>query len=551
MGLAIAAWCRRRRQWYSRGLLILLAGALLHACSEDTEDRLTSSKLLLRALGPEPDSLDPQKAASIEGQTVLRDICEGLTTLDKHAGVAPGAAQSFSVSADGKTYTFHLRADNRWSTGERVVAADFVAALRRLVNPATGSRYGEFVSAIAHTREISAGKESPERLGVSAPDESTLVVELSSPAPYLPQLLAHPSTCPVHRPSLARYGANFTRAGIMVSNGAFVLKEWIPGSHISLAANPYYWNRAATRLSGVKYLLIANENDELTRYRADGLHITSGVSRAQFEWVRKTLGGQLHLSPKLGTYFYAFNLERSPFKDNPKLRRALSLAIDRDKLTAAILPAGELPAYSWIPPGVNGYTSQSGDQRAVDGSSRLSEARRLYAEAGFSPTSPLHFELRYNNGEVHSRLAIAVAAMWKEALGVEVTLTAEEFASLLQDVDRGNLEMFRSSWIADYDDPYSFAQFFESGSGSNLTHYHNPIYDGLLAQAQTESSAAKRSQLLEEAERLVLEDQPLLPIYFYVNKHLVKPEVGGWYDNVLNVVYSKDLWLSAPSIASP
>ncbi len=526
-----------------RALLILMVGAALCACPKQPDTR-SASNVLLRGLGPEPDSLDPQRAASVEAQMILRDVCEGLLVLDKHAGVAPGAAQSYTVSADGKTYTFHLRPNGRWSTGEPVVASDFVAALRRLADPSTGSKYEQFISPIAHAAEIAASKEAPERLGIAARDDSTLVIELSSPAPYFPQLLAHPSTCPIHRPSLAHYGEKFARYGVMVSNGAFVLKEWIPGSHILLEANPQYWNSSATRLHGVKYLFIPNANDELTRYRAGGLHITSGVSRAQFDWVRSTLGDQLHLSPELGIYFYAFNLDRSPFKDNPKLRQALSLAIDRERLTSAILRAGEIPAYSWIPPGVNGYHSQSADQHDTDALHRLLEARRLYAEAGYSAERPLRFELRYNNGETHSKLAVAVAAMWKEALGVEVTLTAEEFASLLQDMDQGNLEMFRSSWIADYNDAYGFAQFFETGSGINLTHYRNPKYDALLARAQSESESSKRNLLLEDAERVVLQDQPLLPLYFYVNKHLVKPEVHGWYENVLNVVYSKDLWIS-------
>ena len=525
-------------------VLILLAGALLGACSQKP-GTLTSSNVLLRGLSTEPDSLDPQKGSTAEAQTVLRDICEGLTTLDRQANVAPGVAQSYSRSGDGKTYTFHLRSDARWSTGARVVAADFVAALRRLADPATGSKYAQFVSSISDAPSVFARGESPERLGVSAPDENTIVIRLSSPAAYLPQLLAHPSTCPVFRPSLAQQGADFARAGRMVSNGAYILKEWVHGSHIFLSANPHYWNRSTVHLDGVKYLFITNANDELTRYRAGGLHITSGVSRAQFDWVKSTLGGELHLSPQLATYFYAFNLDRSPFKGNPKLRRALSLAVDRKKLISAILRAGELPAYGWIPPGMNDYTAQSLD-REIDDSRRLIEARRLYAEAGYSEAKPLHFELRYNNGEAHTKLAIAIAAMWRGALGGDVTLAAEEFASLLQDIDQGNLQMFRSSWNADFADAYSFAQYFESGAGINLPHYRNPDYDALLIRAQSARDPAERRLDLQDAERLVLEDQPLIPIYFYVNKHLVKPEVRGWYDNVLNVVYSKDLWLSAP-----
>lgn len=532
----------------SAEILLSLAPLLLFlmGCSPNSGS-VGPSNTLLRGLGPEPDSLDPQRAASVEAQTVLRDLCEGLTTLDTSAGVSAGVAQEFAISPDGKTYTFHLREGARWSTGERVVAADFVAAFRRLADPKTGSKYQQFVAGISHAQDVFERKAGPDALGIQALDEKTLVIELSSPKHYFLQLLAHPSTCPVHRPTLNRYGAKYARAGILVSNGAFVLKEWVPGAYISLERNRYYWNDAATRLRGVEYFFVANANDELTRYRAGELHITSGVSRAQFDWVRKNLGRELHLSPQLGTYFYGFNLERSPFKDHTELRRALSLAIDREQLVNAILRAGEVPAYEWIPLGVSGYRRDHlRDVTSSDKAQRVQAARRLYAQAGYSAANPLRVELRYNNGETHTQLAIAIASMWREALGVEVKLTAEEFASLLEDIGEGKVELFRSSWIADYTDAYSFLQFFESGSGVNLTRYHNPVYDNLLAHAQMEGEPERRAVLLARAEALINEDQPIIPIYYYVNKHLVKPSVRGWYESVLGVVYSKDLSLSAP-----
>ena len=530
---------RPKRAILARLLTVLLLPAFFFAggCSRQGVAP-TSANILLRGLGPEPDSLDPQRATSVEAQTILRDVCEGLLTLDAHAGTAPGTARTFEVSPDGRTYTFHLRPQASWSDGTRVVAADFVQALRRLADPATASQYEQFVNGIAHAREIFQGKAPPERLGVTAVDETTLVIELASPEPYFPGLLAHPSTCPVRRASPAPKDSR-------VSNGAFIVKEWIPGSHILLVPNPHYWDHSSVHLNGVKYLFIPDANAELTRYRAGGLHITSGVSRAQFDWVRSNLGAQLHLSPQLGIYFYGYNLDKPPFKDNPLLRRALSLAIDREKLTSMILRAGELPAYGWVPPDVRGYTPQSVDPAlSKDPARRLSEARRLYAQAGYSSARPARFELRYNTGETHTKLAIAIAGMWKEALGVEVTLRAEEFASLLADTSQGNLEMFRSSWIADYNDAYGFLQAFDSRSGVNFTHYRNPAYDSLLDKAQAQGDPGKRTLDLEEAERVMLEDQPMIPIYFYVNKHLVKPEVKGWYDNPLNVVYSKDLRLS-------
>ena len=529
-----------------------LALALLTSCSRspDTHSADTPNgnshhptAVLIRGGGPDPDSLDPQKARSVESQQILRDLCEGLTTLDKTAAVAPGVASAWSMSPDGKTYTFKLRPEARWSNGDKVVAADFVAALRRLVDPATASGYAQVVDVIVNAGDIVAGKKPPETLGVSAPDEETVVVQLNNPTLYLPGLLSHTSACPVHRATLAAHGDSFARPGVMVSNGAFVLKEWVQNSHISATRNHYYWNDPQTRLEEVKYLLIADESAELTRYRAGDLDITAVVPRGQFDWIKANLGGELHLSPQLNTYFYGFNLRRAPFKDNPGLRRALSLVIDRDKLAKLVLRVGELPAYGWVPPGVNNYSSQSFDYKDTPLPQRIAEARKLYQEAGYSATNPLRFELRYNSAEVHTKLAVAIAATWKETLGAQVRLTAVEFKSLLQDIDRGDVDMFRSSWVGDYNDAYTFLQYLKSDFGINLPHYRNPDYDLLLNRAAQEIDPARRRALLEEAERLALHDTALIPIYFYVNKHLVKPEVDGWYDNVMNVVYSKDLGL--------
>ena len=523
-----------------------LAALLLAGCSGGTQSQYASGEnaILVRGGGPEPDSLDPQKARGFEAQSILRDLCEGLTTLDNRGRVAPGTAHSWNTSLDGLTYTFDLRRDARWSNGDRVVGADFVAALQRLADPATGSPYAQYIDVIANTSDIVSGRKSVNTLGVTAPDDSTVVITLDTPAPYLPTLLSHPSTCPVHRPTLQQHAEALARPGTMVGNGAFVLKEWVPGAYILELRNRHYWNDAATRLEGVRWLLISDENAELARYRGGELQVTFVVPRGQFDWIRANLADQLHLSPQLSTYYYGFNLRRFPFRDQPKLRRALSLVIDREKLTRLVLRVGELPAYGWVPPGVQHYTSQTVDYAELPMAARINEAERLYQESGYSRQKPLSFELRYNAGEVHTKLALAVASMWKEALGVEVRLTQVEFKSLLQDIDRGDVEVFRSSWAGDYNDAYSFAQVLKSDFGVNLPHYSSSHYDALLASAARQQDPLLRSALLEEAERVMLADHPLLPIYFYVNKHLVKPEVLGWYDNVMNVVYSRDLGLT-------
>lgn len=529
--------------------LVCVLGALAACAPSESELPATaaptpaSAITLLRGNGPEPDSLDPQRARSFEAQTVLRDLYECLTAIGKDGSTVPGLAREWSVTGDGLLYTFTLRPEARWSNGDPVVAQDVVFALRRLVDRKTASQYAQVIDVLLNAKEIVRGKKATTSLGAFASAEGHVVIRLAAPAPYLPALLAHPSTCPVHRPTIEREGARFARPGIMVSNGAFTLAEWTRGTEVVLKRNPHYWNDAATQIDVVRYLQIPDENAEFTRYRAGQLHITAVVPRGQFDLVRERYSKELHIAPQLSTNYYGFNLDREPFKSQRGLRRALSMVIDRERLASSVLRVGELPAYGWIPPGVHDYRSQTFDYAGQPMDARIEEARQLYAAAGYSQKNPLRFELRYNTGEIHSRLALAIASMWKQALGVQVTLVGVEFKSLLADVDRRDVDLFRASWSGDYNDAYTFAQYLTSDFGINLPRYRNAAYDALLASAAVASDMSTRRALLEEAERTMLVDTPLIPLYFYVNKHLVSPRVQGWYDNVMNVVYTKDLSL--------
>jgi len=510
------------------------------AAAEGATDRET----LRRGNGPEPDTLDPQRARTDAAFNILRDLFEGLTAIGPDGAARPAAAESWQVSDDGLEYTFRLREGLRWSNGDPLVAADYVAGMRRLVDPATASPYAQVFGPVLNAMAIVNGDQPPEALGVSAPDERSVLIRLEHPAPYLLGLLAQPGTFPVHGRTLAEHGAEHARPGRLVSNGAFVLSDWVVGSHVVAERNPVYWNAAATRVARVHYVHHADAGTEFRQYRAGDLDFTYVVPPQQFAWIRQHLPGELRVSPQLSVYYYGFNLTRPPFRDQPGLRRALSLVIDRERLTTAVTGLGEAPAYGWVPRGVADYTPQQFDYASKPYAERVAEARELYARSGYSADRPLRVEVRYNSGEVHNRLAVAIAAMWKEALGVETTLYAEEFRALLQSIQAGtDTQVFRSSWVGDYNDAFSFAQLLQGGFGINLTGYANPAYDALLAEATRAADPARRRALLEAAERMMLADHPVLPLYFYVNKHLVKPYVAGWSDNVMNAHYSKDLRL--------
>jgi oligopeptide transport system substrate-binding protein len=520
-----------------------LAALALAACGRRSTDP-NAPKILLRGNGPDPDSVDPHRARSTESMQVLRDLFEGLTRLDHAAAPIPGAAESWTMSDDGRVYTFKLRPNLRWSNGDPLVAEDYVAGLRRLVDPATASQYAQVIDVVANANDIVAGNKPVDSLGVAAPDPRTVIVSLASFAPYLPGLLAHPACSPLHRPSFQALGERFARAGEQVSNGAFVLKEWLQGSFMRAERNRNYWNDAATRLDGVKYLQIPDESAELRAYRAGEMHITAVVPRGQFDWIRANLPAELHVAPQMSTYYYGFNLDRPKFQDE-RVRRALSMVIDRERLANSVLRVGELPAYGWVPPGVYNYQSQVFDYAAMPMPQRIAEARKLLAAAGYTREKPLDFELRYNNGEVHTKCAVAIASMWKEALGVGARLAGVEFKSMVQDIDRRDVDLYRLSWVGDYNDPYTFLQYLKGGFGINLMHYASREYDALLDSAARQVDVARRRALLEQAERTALADHPLIPLYFYVNKHLVKPEVQGWYDNVMNIYYSQDFALKS------
>ena len=521
--------------------VLLAAGAWLAGCGPRTDDG--TARELRRGTGSEPDSIDPQLARMEAAMTILRDCYEGLVSMAPNGSAVPGAAESWSVSEDGRRYTFRLRPAARWSNGDRLVAEDFAHAFRRLVNPATASQYALMLEPVVNASDIVAGRKPPASLAVSVPDEATLVVLLVEPSPYFIAMLSHPSTFPVHRATLAARPQEFARPGVAVTNGAFTPSAWVIGSHMVAARNRHYWNDAANRLDAVRYVHVADPVTELTRFRAGDLDVTYTVPPGEVARLERELPGQLRIAPHVGVYYYGLALDQSPFHDSPKLRQALAMAIDRERLAQQVLGDGERPAYGWVPPGVAGYEPQRFAWAALDSAARIAEARRLYAQAGYSPKRPLVLELRTSKSPLHDRIALAVTAMWKDNLGAKVSLRSEDFRVLKAAIDAREAPLFRGSWIGDYNDAYSFLQVLKGRFGINLPRYESDAYDAALAAASG-SSGEERTAHLAVAERQLLEDVPLIPLYFYVSKHLVAPRVSGWYDNVMNVTYSKDLSLT-------
>ena len=527
---------------HAASLLLVAAIALTAQTGCGSRSPAAAANELRRGNGSEPDSLDPQLARMESALTILRDAYEGLVSLAPDGNAAPGAAESWAVSDDGRRYTFRLRPGARWSNGEPVVAPDFVFAWRRLVDPSTASQYALMLEPVVNAVAIVNGRERPEALGVMAPDDATLVVELERPAAYFPALLSHPSSFPVHRPTLAARPQDFSRPGVAVTNGAFVPAEWQIGSHIIARRNPHYRDAANVAIAAVRYVHVADPVAELTRFRGGELDVTSSTPPGELARLQQEWPGQLQVTPQLGVHYYGLALDQPPFADSVALRRALALAIDRERLVAQVLRDGEQPAYGWVPPGVADYAPQVFDWADWPRARQLAEARRLYAEAGYSAGRPLLLELRYGRNPVQERVALAVTAMWRDALGVRTELRAEDFRVLRQAIDAREVALFRGSWLGDYNDAYSFLQVLQGGFGINLPRYASADYDAALAAANA-APADQRPELLAAAERCLLDDVPLIPLYFVTAKHLVAARVQGWYGNVMNVTYSRDLML--------
>jgi len=523
-------------------LMSMLCG--LASATAPPPETLAAEQILHRGNGAEVQTLDPHKAEGVPASNVLRDLYEGLTIEAPNGDVIPGAAESWEISADGRTYTFRIRANASWSNGEPLRAQDFVYGLRRSVDPATGSQYSQILAPILNAEAVIAGKRPVAQLGVEALDDKTLQIRLKAPTPYFLGQLNHSTAYPVYEAGIRTHGDTFSRPGNHITNGAFRLTEWVVQSHIRLERNPHYWDNASNLLDQVVYYPIEDQSTELKRYRAGELDYTNEIPVKQFKWIKQNLGEELKVSPYLGMYYYGFNLTRPPFKDNLKLRQALTLAIDRQILTGKITGLGEIPAYSWVPPGISNYEPVQLEFARLSQQERNELARRLYAEAGYSRDNPLRVEIRYNTSENHKKVAIAIAAMWKQTLGAIATLVNEEWKVFLENRKQKRItQVFRAGWIGDYNDPFTFLELMQSDHGINDPGYNSPEYDNLLEQIATAVDPDQRIRLMQQAEARLLADLPILPIYVYVSKHLIKPHVGGFVPNILDHTYSKDLYL--------
>jgi oligopeptide transport system substrate-binding protein len=530
-----------------RALAALLAAcAVSGACSRggsnvDAGDR---AQVLHRGINPEPTDLDPHLATLGSDAIVLSSLLEGLVSedpVDLHP--VPGVAERWEVSPDGITYTFHLRADARWSNGDPVTSGDFVASWRRILTQELAATTAGQLFIIRGAEGFNRGNADFTAVGIRAPDPRTLEVELEHAAPWFPSVLSSPAWMPVHMATVSKHGPATRRGnpwaapGSWVGDGPFVLQSWLRGQEIVVAKSPTYWDAGRVRLREIHFHAFDSNDAEERAFRSGQLHVTEAIPPSRIDAYRRDSPGLLRVDPLLGTFFVRINVRR-PGLGDARVRLALGLALGRQAIVDRILRGGQAPAFSFTPPGLGGYAPDP-VQRG-----ELEDARRLLAESGHAGGGGLPvFDLLYNSSETNREIAEAIQEMWRSGLGVRVRLVNEELKGMEEARRTGAYDLLRSSWIAEYADPSAFLEMWRADSGNNFTGWSSGAYDSLLHEAGRAADPAARNALYARAERILLAEAPILPVFHYTHVFLIRPSVHGWSPTWLDHHPYKAVWL--------
>lgn len=505
------------------------------AFSTSLSPSVMAENTLERGLSAEPNTLDPHKMKLLAEVIVLRDLFEGLTKSDADGAVIPAAASSWDISDDGKVYTFHLRRGMKWSDGHALVADDFVAGYQRLFDPATAAQSAAFLYFIKNGQAVNAGTLPLEALGVTAPDALTVRIELQAPTPAFPTLILSGYTSPFPRHAFEAHGEKWVKPENFVSNGPFMLEAWSPHEFIKVIANPHYHKADRVALTRVTFHPTSDGATSVKRFRAGELDIAGGIPVSEVEKLRKSHPGEVRTFADLATLYLVPNMAAEGLKD-VRVRRALSLAIDRRVLTEKVLRGMGIPAYRFTPPNVSHYAPADMALKDQDVDRRRNEARRLLVEAGFSPDNPLSLQLRTTESREARNTVVALRAMWQQ-VGIKTEIYNTEIKTHYADLSSGNFEIAVASYYG-WDDPNEFLSLFTASTGQmsfNYGRYDNPLFDKTLNEALDIADIETRHARMADAEKIMLDDLAVIPLYFPINRALVSKRVSGYRENTLNV----------------
>jgi oligopeptide transport system substrate-binding protein len=521
-----------------------LSAAVLLCATSISSLPAFAETVLRRGNAGEPQTFDQAHTSINIEAFILKDLYEGLTVYDAAGKIVPGAAESWTVSEDGTVYTFKLRDSANWSDGTPVTAEDFAFSFRRVENPAEAASYANILYPIKNAEKVNKEGLPVDQLGVRAVDAKTLEVTLERPTPFFLELMAHQTALPVSKASVEKNGADFVKPGKLVSNGAYQLTEHVANDHLTATKNPSYWDAANVKIDKVIFYPLEDQAAAVRRYEAGELDVNYNFSADQLKRLRERYGDEVHVSPALATYYYVFDTRTKPF-DDVRVRRALSMAIDRTFLANEIYAGSQVPQYAFVPPGLPDYGEpSSADFATKDQLDREDDALALMKEAGFGEGGkPLSIEIRYNTNPNHERVATAVADMWKTTFGANVSLVNLDVSSHYAYLQEGGaFQVARAGWSADYGDPENFlAMNTTSNKTFNYAKWSNQDYDALMAKSYDEQDPPARSKILHEAEAILMQEQPVAPLLAQNELWLVAKRVKGWQDNANNEHLSRFL----------
>ena len=503
--------------------------------------------VLNRGNGAEPDTLDPQKATGQWENNIIGDMMMGLMTEDAKGEAIYGMAESYTTSPDGLVWTFKLRPDAVWSDGVPVTAGDFVFALQRINDPMTSSQYASLTHLIKNASKVLAKTLPPDQIGAKAIDDRTLELTLEHPAAYLPSLLLHYAFYPVPKHLIDKVGAAWTKPENYISNGAYMLADWRPNEYVRLVKNPKFFDAANVKIDQVNFFSQEDQIANVKRFRAGELDLSQGIPGQQIDELRRSMPEKVRIAPYVANWYITFNLTGDPWKDS-RIRTALGMAINREEITDKILRAGEIPAYTMVPPAIPNYPHTAKlYYEDMPMPERIAKAKALLAEAGYGPGNPLSFEFLHMQSTDAKRIGVALQGFWK-AIGVNMTPNGSETKTVYANLRNQNFSVALAGWIADFPDASTYLYLaLTSSEEMNYSKYSNAEYDQLNIDADNEADGAKRAELLSRAEQILLDDAPMVPIYNAVSRSLVAPYVKGWEDSLTNLHRTR--WLSIDKAA--
>jgi oligopeptide transport system substrate-binding protein len=488
-----------------------------------------SGNILRRGTADEPRTLDPHFVPGNAGAAVMYDMFEGLMAVDAKGGLRPGLAESYTVSPDGLTYTFTLRPNLKFSDGHPLVADDVVYSFRRSADPKVAARSGRVLFPLKNFRAVIRGSRPVEALGVHAQGPRTVVVEVDQPTSYLPDILASFSTGVVPRHKIEAFGERWTTPENIAVSGAYTLEEWVGNTYIKLKKNPNHYDAANIKVERVMFFPVERPVTALTRFRGGELDVAYGVPTDQIDWLKQNYAKELRSAPVSGVFYALLNNKKAP-TDDVRVRKALSISVDRELIASSLLKGESEPAYAIVPNAMPGHDPNPMPFSKQPMEARIAEAKALLAQAGYTPEKPLKITYKFGGQESNRRIAVALQQMWQK-LGVEVTLENVGANNVVADARTGSYQAMRYTYYAPYPDPVAFLKLFESDANTNFSFYANPAYDEFLNTADRTIDKAQRTALLREAENRVMADFPVIPIYFHFRYYLVGQRVKGWIDN--------------------